>query len=200
MSNIIEFPSSGNGELQKAMDLFSRNTADLALAEFTKLIDQGYDEAFSFVGNLYECGGRNVECDYSKAKFYYEQSVERTGAVAGYLGLIRIYYYGLGVERDCCKALEYCTVLSEEVDHPYANFYIGMMYMEGCCVEKDVEKSKEYFKKAWKEGYVFGLTYLGIANQKTGHNLRGWLYRIKAGILAFMIGRKNIKDARIREL
>lgn len=200
MSNIVEFPSSENEKLRKAMELFSHGTADLALAEFTKLIDQGYDEAFSFVGNLYECGGRNIERDYSKAKFYYEQSIERIGAVAAYLGLIRIYYYGLGVERDCCKALEYCTVLAEEADHPYANFYIGKMYMEGCCVKKDIEKSKEFFKKAWERDYVFGLTYLGIANQKSGHKLRGWLYRIKAGILAFRIGRKNINDGRIREL
>ncbi len=200
MNNIVEFPSSENEKLRKAMDLFGRDTADLALAEFMKLIDQGYDEAFSFVGNLYECGGRNVESDYSKARFYYEQSVERVGAVAAYLGLIRIYYYGLGVERDCCKAFEYCTLLLEEADHPYANFYMGKMYMEGCCVDKDIEKSKEFFERAWRSDYVFGLTYLGIAEQKSGHKLLGWLYRIKAGILAFRISRKNINDARIREL
>lgn len=200
MSNIVEFPSSGDEDLQKAMDLFSHDSADQALAEFVKLIDQGNDEAFSFVGNLYESGGRNVERDYSKAKFYYEQSVERVGAVAAYLGLVRIYYYGLGVERDCCKAFEYCTVLAEEADHPYANFFIGRMYMEGCCVDKNIEKSKEFFKKAWDQDYVFGLTYLGIAEQKSGYMLRGWMCRIKAGILAFRIGRKNINDARIREL
>ena len=200
MKNIIEFPRTENESIRKAIDLFGRDTADLALAEFKILIDQGYDEAFSLVGNLYECGGRNVECDYAKARFYYEQSVERVGAVAAYLGLIRIYYYGLGVERDCCKAIEYCKFLAKEADHPYANFYIGRMYMEGCCMDKDLERSKEFFKKAWDRGHVFGLTYLGIVEQKTGHRLRGWLYRIKAGILAFRIGRKNINDARIREL
>ncbi len=72
--------------------------------------------------------------------------------------------------------------------------------MEGCYVEKDIEKSKEFFEKAWKGGYVFGLTYLGIAEQKSGHKLLGWLHRIQAGILTFRIGRKNINDARIREI
>ena len=198
MSTIIEFPKSGNAELQNAIDLFDRGTADLALAEFTKLIDQGHDEAFSFLGNLYEVGGRGVDRDYAKAKFYYEKAVERTGAVAAYLGLIRIYYYGFGVQKDCCKALEYCRILAEEIENPYANLYIGKMYMDGCCTEKNLEASKEYFKKAWNAGYVFGLTYLGLAEQADGHKLRGWLLRLRAGILAFRIARKDSADPRIR--
>ena len=72
--------------------------------------------------------------------------------------------------------------------------------MEGCCVEKDIEKSKEFYKRAWSRGYVFGLTYLGLAEQESGRKLRGWLYRIKAGIVAFRIGRIDINDDRIREL
>lgn len=202
MSNILDFPSTEDKRLKKAMRLFSRDTADQALDEFIKLIDQGCDEAYSFVGNLYECGGHNLACDYAKAKFYYEQSVERVGSLAAYLGLVRIYYYGLGVERDCCKALEYCKILVEDDDEDdhRINFYTGKIYMEGCCGRQDVEKSKDYFRKAWNRGYVFGLTYLGMAEQKTGHYLRGWLYRIKAGVLAYWIGRDNINDPRIREI
>ena len=200
MSKILDLPISENKKLQKAINLFDRGTADLALAEFTKLIAQGCDEAFSFVGNLYEFGGRNVERDYSKARFYYEQSVERVGAVAAYLGLTRIYYYGLGVERDCSKALEYCMPLSGEADHPYAHFYMGRMHMEGCCVDKDIEIAKDFFEKSWRGGYVFGLTYLGIAEQQSGHKLLGWFHRIKAGLLAFIVSLKNINDARIREI
>ncbi|WP_022949293.1 tetratricopeptide repeat protein [Methylohalobius crimeensis] len=200
MRNVIQFPETKDKKLSTAISIFWDHTADSALEAFKRLVDEGYDEAFAFIGAIYEFGGKNVARDYAKAKFYYEQSIERFGAVEAYLGLIRIHYYGLGVERDCCKALEYCTLLSEEANHPLANVYIGRIYMEGCCVDKDIEKSKEFFKKAWKRGYVFGLTYLGIAEQKSGHRLLGWLHRIKAGILAFRISRMNINDDRIREL
>ncbi len=199
MNNVVDFPYTRDEKLRQAMRLFSKGTADLALVEFKKLIDEGCDEAYSFVGNLYAVGGNNVARDYEKARFYYEQSIERVGSVAAYIGLIRIYYYGLGVERDCGKALRYCQVLVEKENHPQANFYIGKMHMDGCGVERDVEKSKDFFRRSWDRGYVFGLTYLGFAEQQTGHYIRGWIYRIKAGVLAYSIGRKNSKDARIRE-
>lgn len=200
MKNVIDFPKTKSEKVQKAIDLFTNDTAGLALTEFNKLIDQGYDEAFSFVGNIYECGGKDVECDYEKARFYYEQSLERTGSVAAYLGLIRIYYYGLGIEKDCCKALEYCSILVEEINHPHANFFIGKMYMEGCCVEQNLDQAKEYFMNAWEQGYVFGLTYIALIEQKSGYKFRAWIKRARAGLTAYNIGRKNINDPRIREL
>lgn len=200
MNNIANFPKTKNKKIAEAVEIFGHNTADTALVEFKKLIDEGCDEAFAFVGAIYEYGGKNINHDYVKAKFYYDQSVERFGAVEAYLGLIRIYYYGLGVEKDFCKAFEYCSILVEEKNNPYANFLIGKMYMEGCCVDKDLERSKEYYKKAWENGYVFGLTYLGILEQRMGHKFRGWLMRIKAGFLCFMIARKNINDPKIREI
>ena len=52
MKNVIDFPKTKNEKVQNAIDLFNKNTVDLALNEFIKLIDQGYDEAFSFVGNI----------------------------------------------------------------------------------------------------------------------------------------------------
>lgn len=200
MNNIVEFPQPENERLKKAIGLLGSHTADLALAEFVRLIDQGCDDAFSYVGHIYECGGRNVDRDYEKARFYYDQSVERIGSVAAYLGLIRIYYRGLGVDRDFCMAFKYCNILSEDADHPYANFYIGKMYMDGNCVPQNFDKAKVYFKKAWDGGYVFGLGYLGIAEQKSGHWLKGFWYRMRAGALAYRIAVKNIKDPRIREL
>lgn len=200
MNSILNFKKSENAALNQAIGIFSRETADEALVEFMKLVNQGCNEALSFVGNLYECGGRNVERDCSKAKFYYERAVESAGSIAAYLGLVRIYYYGLGVEKDCCRALEYCEVLIREAGHPYASFYVGKIYMEGCCVEKDLNKSKKYFKDSWRQGYVFGLTYLGLVEQESGYKIIGWLYRIKSGIMAYFIARNDINDYRIREL
>ncbi|MFZ5698074.1 MAG: tetratricopeptide repeat protein [Pseudomonadota bacterium] len=199
MSNVVDFPYTSNKRLREALKLFDKSTAGLALAELNKLIDQGCDEAWSYAGNLYMVGGNGIDRDYVKARYYYEQSVQRIGSVAAYLGLIRIYYYGLGIDRDYEKAFEYCLLLSKSDNNPYANFYIGRMYMDGDGIEKDIETAKEYFRKAWSRDYVFGLTYLGLAEQQSGHWLRGFWYRMKAALITYGIASKNIKDPRIRE-
>jgi len=198
-NKILDFPETKNQKIKNAIEIFRAESTDIALNAFIKLIDEGCDEAFAFVGAIYEYGGKNVSRDYEKALFYYEQSVERYGAVEAYLGLVRIYYHGLGVERDCCKALEYCTPLVEDANNMYANYVIGKMYMDGCCVEKAPTKAKEYFMRAWKSGYVFGLTNLGLLEQSVGNVIKGWYFRIKAGLVTFMIARKDINDRRIRE-
>lgn len=200
MNKRLNFVRSQESELEKATRLFKSGTADLALVAFTRLIDRGCDEAYSFMGDLYRCGGNNVQRDYGKAKFYYEEAINRTGSIGAYLGLVKMYYHGLGIERDYCKAFEYCTLLADEVSHPHAYFYIGRMYLEGQCVDVDLEKAKSYFKESWKQGYVFGLTYLGFAEQRSGHFVRGWMFRIRAAMFAFRLARSNIDDFRIREL
>lgn len=200
MSNIIEFPKSKNEKILEAIDCFGHDNADIALKKFLNLIDDGCYEASAFVGAIYEYGGEGVNRDYIKARFYYEQSVECFGAVEAYLGLIRIYYYGLGIVNDYCKALNLCEILLEENDNKFACFIKGKMYLYGYCVARDFNKSEEYFKRAWEQGYVFGLTYLGILEQYKGNKLKGLILKIKAGFRAFIIARKNINDSRIREI
>lgn len=200
MNNILNFPKTNNQKILEAIKIFSHDNADIALEAFIKLIDEDCDEAYAFVGAIYEFGGKMVEKDYIKARFYYEQSVERFGAVEAYLGLIRIYYYGLGTSKDCCKVLEYCMILVEDKDDAYANYFIGQLYLDGCCVNKDLIKAKKYFMKAWERGYVFGLTKLGVVEQNIGNNFKGWLLRIKAGFIAYMIAKRKLDDPRIREM
>lgn len=199
-SNVVPFPKTSNQKLQDAIDCFSSESASIALDKFIRLIDEGINESYVFVGAIFEFGGKDVEKDYDKARFYYEQSIERFGAVEAYLGLARIYYHGLGIEPDYCKALEYCEIVAEESDNMYANFMIGKIHMDGLCVEQDLDKAKTYFKRSSDSGYVFGMTYLGLLEQNMGNRIRGWFYRMKAGIIAFFIARKDINSPRIREI
>jgi len=192
--------SSKDERLVEALSYFGKNNADVALNKLLELIDDGLYEASSYVGLIYEHGANNVICNYEKAKFYYEQSIEQFGATDAYLGLIKIYYYGLGLERDYCKANEYCTILLEKDNNGYADFIIGKMYMEGHCFIKNYDKARIHFNKAWDKGYVFALTFLGFLEQKKGNKLRGIALRIKAGFAAYMIAIKNTNDPRIREL
>lgn len=200
MENSDWFRATVDSKLQKAIDNFDVNNAGASLSEFLTLLDEGYDLAYSFLGNIYEFGGANLDKDYIKARFYYEQCVERRGSVSAYLGLTRIYFYGLGVERDCCKALEYSKVISEELDDPFAHYFLGRIFMDGCCDGKDIVKAKVFFKKSWGLGYVMGLSYLGIAEQQSGNFILGMYYRFKAGVLALRIIAKDPNDIRVRIL
>lgn len=200
MNNIIEFPKSKNEKILEAIGCFSHDNADIALKKFLILIDDECYEASAFVGAIHEYGGKGINCDYTKAKFYYEQSVEKFGAVEGYLGLIRIYYHGLGIEVNYCKVLELCETLTEDSNNQYALFIMGKMNLFGYCVSRNFIKAEEYFTKAWNKGYVFGLTYLGILEQYKGNKFKGFILKMKAGFSAYMIGRKNINDPRIREI
>lgn len=197
---VINFPKTKNSKLRRAMDAFSTENAATALEEFVRLIDEGCDEAFAFVGAIYEFGGKGVPRNFYKARFYYEQSAERFGAVEAYLGLVRIYFYGLGVERDCSKVYEYCSMLSEDTGSMYADFFIGRLYMEGCYLEQDFVEAERRFYSAWRKGYVFALTYLGFLEQKRGNTLKGWWLRVRAAVACFNIATKNSNDPRIREM
>jgi len=164
------------------------------------LIDDGLDEAYAFVGAIYEFGGKDVKIDYEKARFYYEKSIEKFGAVESYLGLARIYFYGLGVEKDYCKAFELYQVLSEDNDNMFANYMLGKMYVEGLCVDQNYILAKEFFNKSWNKGYVFSLTQIAALEKVLGNRFKSWILRAKAGLKAFFIERKNINDPRVSRI
>ena len=120
------------------------------------------------------------------------------GSVEAYLGLARIHLNGLGVEVNYCKAFEYYSSLMKENDDPLAHLNIGKMAENGMCMEIDCELAKEHFNIAWDNGYVIGLTYLGMLEQKQGHFFKGVYNRIKAGLIAFKIALNDSSDPRLR--
>lgn len=200
MSNVIDLPRPVKQRLEEAVGLVRPATAKQALEKLNCLISEGVDEAWAYAGNLYEAGGVGVDRDYSKAMHCYEQSIRRVGSVGAYLGLIRIYYYGLGVSPDYKKAFEFCLILSEHENNMHANFLIGKMYLDGIGVRKDIDEARRYFRRSWKAGYIFGLTYLGISEQKSSHWLRGAMYRLAAGVMAFFIALRSDRDQRISRI
>lgn len=195
---IIDFPGSPNQRLQVAMNSYAREDYAAALPRFLALIDEGCSDAYVFVGSIYEMGCGGVNQDLEKASFYYQKSVEEFGAVEAYLALARFYYFGKGVDQDYKKALDYYSIVDEESHHPVAALMLGRMHQYGHGVEKDMVKAKAYYETTANKGYVMGLTYLGQLEQETGKYFRGLLLRIKAGILAFRIGRRDIHDSRFR--
>lgn len=199
MNNLLDFPQSNNLAFQEALQRISSNNVEKAVEEFSGLLDAGCDEAYSVLGALYEIGGENLKQDFSKAHFYYNRSLETIPTIQAHLGLVRLYFFGHGVARDCCKALEHCLTALDEADDPQLHFFAGRIYLHGCCEERDFERAKQYFWNSWEQGYVFGLTYFGVIQTKQGDWARGWLNRIKAAWNIARLSRGNRSHSRIRE-
>lgn len=198
-SKLIGFPEQQPRRLAAAMDRFY-NSDDLsgALKEFVNLIDEGCKDAYFFAGCIYEEGGGSVEKDLEKARFYYQKAIEETGAVEAYLGLGRFYYYGIGVKQDYAKAIEYYSVVDEDTDNAIAQLMLGKMYQHGYGVKKDFGKARKYYNRAITKGNVYAIQNLALLEAAEGHQVKSLWLRLKAGFMAFNIGRKNIKDARLR--
>ena len=197
-NNILPFPETVDPKLQAVLDAHYRGDDVNALQQCISLIDEGYSEAYVFAGAFYEKGGNGIVPDFSRAKFYYKKSIEERGAIEAYLGLARIYYYGLGGNKDYCKAWSIYEKVARESNNSVANLMLGRMCHDGLCVEKNCDKAKEYYRRAWKSGHILGLTYLGLLEQQTGNYIRGLLLRLKAGYYGFRAVSKNPHDPRLR--
>lgn len=186
--------------LNDAITDFEKGKLSVAFHKFDLLANNGVEESYSFLGNMHEFGVSDSGPDYELARYWYEKSLDTVGSVAAYLGLIRIHYYGLGGFKDYRKAFCLSRELSEEKEHPYAYFFIGKMFLHGKGVAKDLDRAFFYFEKSWCKGYVFGLTYMGIAAQKQGKWLKSGWCRLKAAFYAYRISLMDKRSQRIREL
>jgi TPR repeat protein len=196
---VINLKPDQQRRLAAAIDRFY-SSAELAgtLKEFVNLIDQGCADAYFYAGCIYEDGGGGVEQDLDKARFYYQKSIEESGAVEAYLGLAKFYYYGMGVERDYVRAFEYYKIVDEDTGNVLAQLMLGLMYQHGQGVQKDLTRAREYFRRAIDKGNVYAIQHLAFLEEELGNRLKGIWLRIKAGFLAFNVARKNPKDPRLR--
>lgn len=168
------------------------------LPEVMALIELGCDEAYYFAGCIYEEGGTEVKSDLEKALFYYQKSVSEYGYVEGYLALGRFYYYGIGVPKDYKKAFEYFSTVAESEDNPIANMMLGMLHQYGLGVDKSLNIAKDYYEKAVLKGNVYAIQKLAFLEEELGHRIKGLWLRLRAGITAYSVGRKNMKDEWLR--
>lgn len=198
-SKLIGFPEQHPHRLAAAMDKFY-NSDDLsgALKEFVNLIDEGCKDAYFFAGCIYEEGGGGVKKDLDKALFYYQKAIEETGAVEAYLGLGKFYYYGMGVRQDYVKAFEHYSVVDKDTDNAIAQLMLGKMYQHGQGVKKDLQKARGYYDRAIAKGNVYAIRNLASLEAEEGNPLKSLWLRLEAGLMAFNIGRKNMKDTRLR--
>lgn len=150
-NNVINIKDYNFCNINHGQKLFNYEDAKKASQIFKELVDKGDNEAYVYLGALYEFGGNNLEIDYVKSKYYYEKSIELVGAVEAYYGLARLYYYGKGVSKDYEESLYIYKKVYNEYEDSFSPYLIGKMYLYGYGVDKDVLMAEKYLRVSAKE-------------------------------------------------
>ena len=97
-----------------------------------------------------------VDKDYANALNLYRAALQQGVEEASYK-IGEMYYYGLGVEQDYTKALEFLKYYENEFDEDDIDFapakvhrMLGEMYLNGWGVEQNTEEAEKLFRAAEK--------------------------------------------------
>lgn len=198
-SNVIEFPKGDQVRLESAIRAFdSSDQSSELLEEFRILAAKGLKEAHFFLGCIYEDGSNGVSRDQQSALRFYEESIEGFGYIEGYLGAARLLYHGEGIQQDCNRAFRYYEHVARNNGHPVACFMLGRLYQRGEGTAKDFKAARSWYDKAVSLGSVYGILNLAALEAEEGRTLRSLCLRVRAGINALAIARRDAKDIRLR--
>ncbi len=201
---MISRDSESNSRLDDRWEIVKKtyNNGDMAGALYLlrKMADEGVaPTAFAAIGNIYEVGGGGVEQDSKKAKHWFHRAICEANDIDGYFGMARLYYFGLGVDINYKKVLEYYQFIEEESVKPEPFVYcaIGRMYQLGQGVDINFGIAKKYYQEGIALGSVQALAALGRLEIQSGNIFLGCYLRIKATLQAVSIFIKNKSDRRL---
>ena len=165
-----------DNNLAKARKLWGEEHYNEALESALSGAKKGHLESQVFVGNVYLKGKGSIEQNLHESVKWLDMSVE-SGSIVGHYLLGIAYYYLL----DYPKALnEFIT--ASKMNYFAADYQIGKMYYYGVGVQKDIEKSYQYFLAAKEQGHMFASRQVAVILMK-GH--KGFLNIIK-GVFLFI--------------
>ena len=119
-----------------------------ALIWFDKSAEQGYADAEFELGNIYR-KGIVVPKDLSKAESLYKRSFEH-----GYIGALNnlgTMYAEMSDEESAFKTFRHAAELGDVI----GMMNVGIAYLKGKGVPRDVKQAREWFNKAEVHGYNF---------------------------------------------
>lgn len=200
VDNIIEFPKSRPIRLERAIAAFDAGDDSKELVqEFQSLAERDFAEADYFLGCIYEDGSNGQPKDLPLALAHYEKAASGIGYLEAYLAQGRLLYHGDGgIKKDLHLAKKFYEMVKNYNSHPVACFMLGRMYQRGEGTAEDLNMAESLYKIAIEKGSIFGMLNLAMLRAETGAYLSSLALRIKAGIQAFLIARKNPHDPRLR--
>jgi hypothetical protein len=132
---------------------------DTALEWHKKALGQGNKHAFF---NIADCYAEKE--DYTKAKYYYEKSIEEAEVYYAYVQLGRLYENGRGVDKNEEKAFNMYKLAYQHDIKGDGAYYMARLYYDGRGVEESNEKAYKLFLEALDSGITEANYFLGILN------------------------------------
>lgn len=104
--------------------------------------------AYFVLGNAY-----SDKEDNEMAFYYWNKAATEYHEPRAYVNLGWMYYFGNGCKENDQKAFEcFSRAISIREDDDYALYYLGIMYLNGYGVTKDVMKGNSYLKRSAELG------------------------------------------------
>ncbi|HCA5038924.1 TPA: sel1 repeat family protein [Acinetobacter baumannii] len=122
----------------------------LAFKLLSDLSQSGHKEAINYLGILYR-NGIGVKKDYNKAFNLFEKAVSLNVSGSKF-NLGNMYFNGYGTEVDYKKAAYWFDQAVRYEQDAYAAEMLGGMFYEGRGVEKNINKSLEFYQIAADQG------------------------------------------------
>lgn len=112
----------------------------------------------------YYLRGIYVPIDIEKAINLYLMAAKNLVCEA-YLNLGQLYYEGRHIKRDDIESAKWFSYAAECED-PRGEYRLGLMYLDGSGVEKDVKTALLLLEKAQKKGILIAPSLLEIVKEK----------------------------------
>lgn len=152
----------------------SFKSGDYAGATFQlrRLAEENDYTACRALGTIYETGRPGVAQNYEEALKWYKRAIEGNSDPVATFFYARMYYFGLGIQKDYSNALTYLKKIEKE-QQPSVYYLIALIYLKSKSL-RDLKSAEKYLTKAEHMGHLEAKATLARLLIRTG--------RIKAGL------------------
>lgn len=152
----------------------SKKDVHKAFELFKLAKEEGCKESYYQIGRFYALG-EGVARNYSKAKKYYEDGIQK-GCLLCNVALAMLYYLGHGVKQDLNTSHDLVIPILSELERranqkdPIFAYMTGLVYYYGLNNKQDVLKALMYFQLSCKLKHVDALYMQALIIEKAATN------------------------------
>lgn len=169
--------------------IYEKNDDKENIEKLFKAVTENKEIVFE-VAYEYLFGSDTIRVNYLKSKDLFELGIKNKDLLS-YLGLGYIYENGLGVDVNLKKAKIYYeksglnSIVKDSLGRNFLSYILGAKYEYGIDSPKDIDKAKEFYKKAIEDGNREAKRKIGIiqiTENKTERSLRKGLELVEKAV------------------
>ncbi len=143
------------------------------------------------IGAMYELGGQGVDIQIDEALNWYRRAVFECDDPVAHLGLGRVHFSGWGATPKNLGLAKEHLLKAFEKGKPEAGVYLGLMYLYGHGVAKDIGAAETYFIAAGNAEFPLAYRYLAIVSFLRREYRRGGAYLLRERWMRFKLWRRD---------